>query len=237
MFVVEGPRAVGTLIEQRWPLRSVLLSEKRAASRPDLVEAARSAGVEVLVAGQDLFDRIAGYPVHRGALALAERPAEREPSEVIVGRRLVLVVEAVNDFENLGALFRNAAALGAGAVILDPRTADPLYRRCVRVSLGHVMRVPFARMADWPGGLAGLRRAGFTLVALSPAGDPPIGDVADGVSGPVAVMVGSEGEGLSAGALGAADLVARIPMAPGVDSLNVATAAAVALHRFNQSPA
>ena len=233
MFVVEGPRAVGTLIERRWPLRSVLLSDRRAAGRPDLIEAAETAGVEVLVAGQELFDRIAGYPVHRGVLALAERPAERDPADIVAGRRLVLVVEAVNDFENLGALFRNAAAFGAGAVILDPRTADPLYRRCVRVSLGHGLQVPFARGGDWPSGLAGLGRAGFTVVALSPDGDGEIGHVAAEVSGPVALMVGSEGDGLSAGAMAAADWVARIPMAAGVDSLNVATAAAVALHRFS----
>lgn len=232
MFVVEGPRAIGGLIEQRWPLRSVLLSEDRAASRPDLVEAAEAAGVDVLVAGQELFDLIAGYPVHRGALALAERPPEQDPAEVVAGCRLVVVAEAVNDFENLGSLFRNAAAFGAGAVLLDPRTADPLYRRCVRVSLGHVMRVPFARVPDWPAGLAVLRRAGFTIVALSPAGSSDIGAVASEVGGPVAVMVGSEGDGLTDAALDAADRVTRIPMVAGVDSLNVATAAAIALHRF-----
>lgn len=230
---MEGPRAVGALIERRWPLRSVLLSDTRAASRPDLVGAAEVAGVEVLIAGRELFDRIAGYPVHRGVLALAERPAERDPAEVVAARRLVLVVEAVNDFENVGAIFRNAAAFGAGAVILDPRTADPLYRRCVRVSLGHVLQVPFARMGDWPSGLADLSRAGFTVLALSPAGDAEIGAVAGEVSGPVALVVGSEGNGLSAGAMAAADRVVRIPMAAGVDSLNVATAAAVALHRFS----
>lgn len=230
---MEGPRAVGALIERRWPLRSVLLSDTRAASRPDLVGAAEVAGVEVLIAGRELFDRIAGYPVHRGVLALAERPAERDPTEVVAARRLVLVVEAVNDFENVGAIFRNAAAFGAGAVILDPRTADPLYRRCVRVSLGHVLQVPFARMGDWPSGLADLSRAGFTVLALSPAGDAEIGAVAGEVSGPVALVVGSEGNGLSAGAMAAADRVVRIPMAAGVDSLNAATAAAVALHRFS----
>ena len=234
MFVVEGPRAIGGLLEQRWPLRSVLLSQGRAAAHPDLVAAAEAAGAVVLVAGQDLFDRVAGYPVHRGALALAERPPERDAAQLVRSGRLVLVVEAVNDFENLGSLFRNAAAFGAGAVLLDGRTADPLYRRCVRVSLGHVMRVPFARVADWPAGLGLLGRAGYTLVALSPSGGADIAEVAAGCPGPVAVMVGSEGDGLTPGALAAADRVARIPMASGVDSINVATAAAVALHRFGK---
>ncbi len=232
---MEGPRAIGGLLEQRWPLRSVLLSEARVAARPDLVSAAEAAGAMVLVAGQELFDRVAGYPVHRGALALAERPPERGAAELVRSGRLVLVVEAVNDFENLGSLFRNAAAFGAGAVLLDGRTADPLYRRCVRVSLGHVMRVPFARVADWPAGLGLLGRAGYTLVALSPSGGTDIAEVASGCRGPVAVMVGSEGDGLTPGALAAADRVARITMASGVDSLNVATAAAVALHRFQAS--
>ena len=233
VFVVEGERAIGQVLSERWPVRSVLLSERRAAGRPELVASAEAAGAQVLVAGQDLLDRIAGYPVHRGALALAERPAERDPGQVIAGCDLLLVVEAVNDFENLGALFRNAAAFGVGAVLLDPRTADPLYRRCVRVSVGHVLRVPFARFRDWPAGLGEIRRAGFSVVALSPAGPTTIEEVAADAAlsgGRVAVMVGSEGDGLSPEALAAADRVARISMVGGVDSLNVATAAAIALH-------
>ncbi|HET9077264.1 MAG TPA: RNA methyltransferase [Acidimicrobiales bacterium] len=231
-FVVEGARAIGRLLEEGWPTRSVLLSDRRAAARPDLVEAAEAAGVDVFVAPRDLFDGIAGYPVHRGALALAERPPERRPGEIVAGARLVLVVEAVNDFENLGALFRNAAAFGAGAVLLDPRTADPLYRRCVRVSLGQVLRVPFARVGEWPSGLETLTAAGFTIVALTPAGDVAMDQAAGSVGGPVAVMVGSEADGLTPQALSWAGRAVRIPMAPGVDSLNVATAAAIGLHRF-----
>lgn len=243
VFVIEGERSVAQMLDLRWPMRSVLLSERRAARRADLVEAAEAAGAEVLVAAQDLFDGIAGYPVHRGVLALAERPAERHPAQILAGCDLVLVIEGVNDYENLGSLFRNAAAFGVGAVLLDRRTADPLYRRCVRVSVGHVLRVPFARVPDWPAGLSRLREAGLTLVALSPAGAVTVEEVAaagaarrragagSAASG-VALMVGAEGDGLSEEALGAADMVARISMAGGVDSLNVATAAAIALHRF-----
>lgn len=232
VFVVEGERAIGQLLSERWPLQSILLAEAKAARRPELVSAAESAGAQVLVAGPALMERIAGYPVHRGALALAARPADRDPLEVLTGCALVLVVEAVNDFENLGSLFRNAAAFGVGAVLLDPRTADPLYRRCVRVSVGHVLRVPFARVGEWPGGLEALRRLGFSIVALSPDGRSTVDEVAAGMAGPVAVMVGSEGDGLTQEAMAGSDHVARIAMAGGVDSINVATAAAIALHRF-----
>lgn len=190
----------------------------------------------MLVAPQELFDRVAGYPVHRGAMALAVRPAEREAASVVAGAGAVLVVEGVNDFENLGALFRNAAAFGVGAVLLDPTTADPLYRRCVRVSLGHVMRVPFARVGDWPSGLSELSRAGFSLVALTPASERSVDEVARARPERVAVVVGAEGPGLSPDALAACDIRARIPMATGVDSLNVATAAAVALHLLAGPP-
>jgi tRNA G18 (ribose-2'-O)-methylase SpoU len=188
-------------------------------------------GVPVYVADQGLFDRIAGFHVHRGALALARRPASRDLGEAVEGSRLVLAVEGVNDHENLGALFRNAAAFGAGAVVLDPRTADPLYRRSVRVSVGHVLRIPFVRSGDWLGDLARLRAAGFLLVALDPGGPASLDDLVAPPSGRVALLVGAEGDGLTPAAREAADLVVRIPMAAGVDSLNVATAAAVALHR------
>jgi tRNA G18 (ribose-2'-O)-methylase SpoU len=140
-------------------------------------------------------------------------------------------LEGVNDHENLGALFRNAAALGVDAVLLGPRCADPLYRRSVRVSMGHVLRVPFVELAGpWPAALNRLRDAGLRIAALTPAPDAvPLSRSAAGTDR-VALLLGAEGPGLSADALAAADLRIRIPMAPGVDSLNVATAAAVAFH-------
>jgi tRNA G18 (ribose-2'-O)-methylase SpoU len=142
------------------------------------------------------------------------------------------VLEAVNDHENIGALFRNAAAFGVDAVVLDPTTTDPLYRRSTRVSLGHVLRVPFARVLDgeWPAALDKLRTAGFTTVALTPDADAEtLGRLVAARPPRVALLVGAEGPGLSAPALAAADRRVRIPMAPGVDSVNVATAAAIAL--------
>lgn len=250
-FVVEGTRAIQQVLDAGWPLDSVFLSEHRVRSHPLLVQHAAGSGVRVFAAEQSMFDRIVGYHAHRGALALARRPAPRSIGSVLAGvadLRLVLVVEGVNDHENLGALFRNAAAFGAAAVVLDPSTADPLYRRSVRVSVGHVLRVPFARAESWPSDLEVLRGAGFRLVALTPRGDVRVdelgalgGRAGGGIGGRPggtprgekwALMVGAEGDGLSEAALAAADVTARISIVAGVDSLNVATAAAVALHRL-----
>ena len=232
VFVVEGVRAIRQLLDDGWPLESLMLSTARCEGRPDLVRDALAAGVPVYRAGQELFDRISGYHAHRGALALARRRSPRSVRSVAEGTRLLLVVEGVNDHENLGSLFRNAAAFGAGGVILDPSTADPLYRRSVRVSIGHVLRVPFARAGAWPGALAELRSRGFRVAALTPGGDVALPDLPDlPAAGRWAVMVGAEGSGLSPGALAEADVAVRIPMAAGVDSLNVATAAAVALYQ------
>jgi tRNA G18 (ribose-2'-O)-methylase SpoU len=141
-----------------------------------------------------------------------------------------VVVEGVNDHENLGAVFRNAATLGAGAVLLDPSCCDPLYRRSVRVSVGQVLRVPFSRLRPWPGALSELTSEGFSLVALDPHADDLIDSVPANLR--VALMVGSEGLGLSAAACEHATHRVRIPMAAGSDSLNVATALAIALHRL-----
>ena len=146
--------------------------------------------------GRPSFDRIAGFPVHRGVLALAERQPALDPTTSAGRRRTVVVVEGVNDHENLGAIFRNAAAFGAGAVLLDPTCCDPLYRRSVRVSVGHVLRVPFARLTPWPAALADLAAAGFDVVALDPAAPDTIESVQPGRR--VAVLVGAEGSGLSA---------------------------------------
>jgi tRNA G18 (ribose-2'-O)-methylase SpoU len=229
-FVVEGARTIQVALEGGWPLESVLLSTAFIRSHPDLVGAAVAAGAPVYTAGQEVLDRIAGFHVHRGALALARRPPARPLEAAVEGARLILFVEAINDHENVGALFRNAAALGVEAVVLDRGTADPLYRRAVRVSMGQVLRIPFARTGG-AGDLLVLRDRGFRLIALDPGGQLDLADLDVPTGGRVAVMVGSEGQGLSPAAREVADVGVRIPMARGVDSLNVATAAAVALYR------
>jgi tRNA G18 (ribose-2'-O)-methylase SpoU len=183
-------------------------------------------------------EAITGFPFHRGVLAAADRRPLPRLVDVLRGAELVVVAEGLSDHENVGALFRNAAAFGADAVLLDPATADPLYRRSVRVSLGHVLRVPWTRLATWPDGLGQLRRRGFELLALTPADQAvPIDAVARDIAArrpQVALLVGAEGPGLSDAALMASDRRVRIPIAGSVDSLNVATAAAVALHRLSR---
>jgi len=177
---------------------------------------------------------VVGFHLNRGVLAVADRAAQPDALALTATARLLAVLEGVGDHENLGALFRNAAALGVDGVLLGPGCADPLYRRSVRVSMGNVLRVPFTTSPDWPAGLHALRRAGFRVLALTPATRAtPLRQV-ETAGRRVAVLLGSEGPGLSAEAMAAAEELVRIPMVPGVDSLNVATAAAIAFHAFAQ---
>ena len=246
MFVAEGRLAVAALLRSTYEVASLLVDERRVAAAATLVADAEAAGAPVYVAAPEVVAATVGFDLHRGIVAVGRRPPGIEPDGLLravtaaaaAGRRraVVLVAEGLNDHENLGGLFRNAAAFGVGGVLLDPSSADPLYRRCVRVSVGHVLGVPFARLAPWPGGLEAVRAAGFTLVALTPGreGAPvvPLGRfAATAAAAPaVAVVVGAEGPGLSEAARAAADVAVAVPMAPGVDSLNVATAAAVACY-------
>ena len=218
-FVLEGALAVERAVAAGITIRSMLLAPHKADLAVD--------GVPVHVADREVLRRLTGFDVHRGVLAVADRPPDRAPGEVLATSRLALVVEGVSDAENVGALFRNAAAFGA-AVLLDDRTCDPLNRRCVRVSVGNVLHVPWARgtVADCDG---------FTTLALTPSGDLVSGSATwrrFSTRGRVAVVVGPEGPGLAEETMAACDHRVRIPMAPGVDSLNVATAAAIALYEL-----
>lgn len=180
-------------------------------------------------ASADVMADVVGFHLNRGVLAVARRPQPREMAAVLATARTVAVLEGVNDHENLGAIFRNAAALGIDAVVLGGRCSDPLYRRSVRVSMGHVLRVPFATAPAWPDAIGELQKNGFHVVALTPTS--PSVPLAHAVSSEkVALLLGAEGPGLTEEALSRADSRAHIPMAPGVDSLNVATAAAVAFY-------
>jgi tRNA G18 (ribose-2'-O)-methylase SpoU len=232
-FIAEGVQVIRALLGSSYPVRSLFLSPRRWADLEPLVPPA----VTVYLADQEVLNAVSGFPMHRGALASATRLPLREVADVC-GRPptpLVVATEGVNDHENLGAMFRNAAAFGAGAVLLDPTSCDPLYRRCVRVSMGHVLRKPFTR---WRGGAAGVRQLqelGYEVVALTPASGDPV-DVRDVPPARHRVLlVGAEGGGLSDELLAAADLRVSIPMAAGVDSINVAAATAVALHALRPS--
>lgn len=218
------------------------------------VTAGAGRGPEIVVADEAVLRAVVGFDLHRGALASVQRRPHRpvspeavaevsdvsEVAEVAAddaaGAGLLLVAEGVNDHENLGALYRNAAAFGVGAVVLDPTSADPFYRRSVRVSLGHVLAVPTLHAEAFPAGIEGLHRCGVTTVALTPSAPVRLRDLerADLGPGPVAVVVGAEGPGLTAAALDAATHRVGIEMADGVDSLNVATAAAIALHHLRR---
>jgi tRNA G18 (ribose-2'-O)-methylase SpoU len=230
IFTVEGWLSLEALAESPYPVRSALV----AAQHADRALAIVGPDVPVFAVPESALERVTGVHFHRGVVGVAARPEPSGPSDILAGARRVLVLESVNDYENLGSLFRNASAFGVDAVLLDPTTADPLYRRCTRVSLGHVLRVPFARLERdaWPSILGDLTADGFTVLALTPAaGSEPLRAVVDRVTTGtrVAVLVGAEGPGLSDAALAAADHRVRIPMTPGTDSVNVATAAAIAL--------
>jgi tRNA G18 (ribose-2'-O)-methylase SpoU len=176
--------------------------------------------------------QVVGFHLNRGVLAVARRVGEPSVTEVVDGARTVAVLEGVNDHENLGSIFRNAAGLGVDALVFGSGCADPLYRRAVRVSMGHALLVPYARATDWPGDLVALKERGFRLLAMTPHGGARAlpEAMAAARDKPIAVLVGAEGPGLSAAALRLSDAQVRIPMSRGTDSLNVATAAALAFY-------
>jgi tRNA G18 (ribose-2'-O)-methylase SpoU len=187
--------------------------------------------IPVHLAEPDQLEAITGYRVHRGALAAFERPRLPDLAELLADARRVVVLEDIVDHTNVGAIFRSVAALGADAVLVTPRCADPLYRRSVRVSMGTVFQVPWTRVPEWPDAARMLHIHGFSIAALALADDAvSLRDLAADPPQRLALLFGAEGDGLSARALEAADRIVTIPMAHGVDSLNVAAAAAVVLY-------
>jgi tRNA G18 (ribose-2'-O)-methylase SpoU len=223
VVIAEGVNVVERLIRSPYPIRAVF----GVPSRIEALAPVLPGAVAAYVADKWLLSEVVGFRVTRGVLAAADRLPEPDVPELLSRSSRVAVLESLNDFENLGALFRNAAAFGLDAVLLDPQCADPLYRRSVRVSMGHVLQVPFARLpGEWPASLDVLKDAGLSLVAMTPAGSVPLRDAARPQRW--GVLLGAEGPGLTEAAMSMADVRVRIPMAEGVDSLNVATAAAVA---------
>ena len=221
IVIAEGVNVVERLVSSPYRTRAVIGVPARLEALSPVLASLSASSVPVYSVDKWVLSSIVGFRVTRGVLASADRPASLSAEALVQSARRVAVLEGLNDFENLGSLFRNAAAFGVDAVLLDPQCADPLYRRSVRVSMGHVLRVPFA-VASLPWTLL----SGFTTLALTPSGPVALREVP--VPERWAVLLGAEGPGLSADALAAADVRVRIPMAGGVDSLNVATAAAVA---------
>jgi tRNA G18 (ribose-2'-O)-methylase SpoU len=230
LFIAEGERVVLRALRAGHMPRSLLLSRSRwrllgdelraeLAARPDL---------PVLVAADDLLETITGFVVHRGTLACFARPPVPSLADVLTGARRVLVLEEVNNHTNVGAVARSAVALGFDGLVLDPRSADPLYRRAIRVSMGATLTLPFTRLASWPQGLADISAAGFRILAMTPGGDVDLTADLAASGDRIALLLGAEGDGLTPAALAAADLRVRIPMAAGIDSLNIAAAAALA---------
>jgi tRNA G18 (ribose-2'-O)-methylase SpoU len=227
LFVAEGELVLRRAIRARYQVRSVLVDPKRLDQLDDLL-AGFPTDTAVYTASPAVLEAITGFRVHRGILGSFHRRPLLEASVLISAARRLLVLEDVNNHTNLGAIFRCAAALGIDAVLLSPSCADPLYRRSVRVSMGEVFAVPYARAEPWPLALDQLRVAGFTVLALTPdAAAVPLKALGQAERVRPAILLGAEGPGLSAQALTAADVAVRIPMRRGVDSLNVAAAAAV----------
>lgn len=233
-FVAEGTVVLAVLADvhgrpDRPSAESILVLENRLEGVADLL-ARFPADVPIMVAERKVIDAVTGFPMHRGVLALGRIPPARLARDLLAALpsgALVLVAAGISNHDNMGALFRNAAAFGADALLLDGECCDPFYRKALRVSVGHALRMPFARCGGIASMLEALARAGFSVVTLSPRGRIDLDDLEPARR--MALVVGTEGEGLPQSVLDATRS-ARIRQAPGVDSLNLATAAAIALH-------
>jgi tRNA G18 (ribose-2'-O)-methylase SpoU len=229
LFMAEGTKVITRAADAGYTVRSVLLAESRLGDLPALPVPAQ---VPVYVVPDEVAERLTGYRVHRGALAAFNRKPLPAVKEVVSRAERIVVLEDLVDHANVGAIFRCAAALGVDALLLSPRCADPFYRRSVKVSMGAVFAIPYARMTEWFDGLAELKSSGFRVLALTPdQRATPIGAaLAGSAGGRVALLFGTEGDGLTQRWLREADEMVRIPMRAGVDSLNVVAAAAIACH-------
>lgn len=228
LYIAESSKVIQRAFNAGHVPRSVLIQEQWLPETLELLE-----GIEcpVFVGSAALLKELTGYDIHRGALASMQRPALPSVAELLAGARRVVVLEDIVDHTNVGAIFRAVAGLGADAVLVTPRCADPLYRRSVRVSMGTVLQVPWTRLPEWPVARTLLHDAGFHIAALALAENAvSLRDFAQSQPDRIALVFGSEGDGLSSHALDACDTVVTIPMLHGVDSLNVASASAVALY-------
>jgi tRNA G18 (ribose-2'-O)-methylase SpoU len=237
LFIAEGRLVVTRLLgDERWRVRSILVSE--AANRDlERVFAAAAPCLPVFVCAAADFAGITGHHIHRGCLALVEAPCAIPLEDAIAGSELVVVLDGVTNPDNIGGVFRNAAAFAADLVVLSPACCSPLYRKAVRTSMGATLRVPFVHLNDqWPEALAILRDADFTLIALTTGGgSQPLAEFSAPQPQRLALIVGAEGPGLTPAAERAADHHVRIPIAADVDSLNLAVAVGIALEQLTRN--
>ncbi|MHA3019420.1 TrmH family RNA methyltransferase [Mycobacterium sp. BMJ-28] len=229
LVIAEGVLVVQRMLASRFTPRALLGTDRRLA---ELAVDLTGVDVPYYRAAAEVMAEVIGFHLNRGVLAAAPRPAELTVADVLADASTIAVLEGVNDHENLGSIFRNAAGLGVDAVLFGTGCADPLYRRAVRVSMGHALLVPYAWAPAWPRELNVLRDNGFRILAMTP--NPAAETLAEAMAGlageRVAMLVGAEGPGLTEHAMRAADVRVRIPMSRGTDSLNVATAAALAFY-------
>lgn len=231
LYMAEGAKVIARALRASHHPRSVLVSPRWLDSVATLVPP----GTAVFVGREGLLESVTGFAVHRGALAAMERPELPTVAHLVSDARLVVVLEGVVDHTNVGAIFRSAAGIGADAVIVSPTCADPLYRRSVKVSMGTVFQVPWTRAEHWPGVLEELRGLGFVVAGLALAdGAVPLDEFAAARHEKVALVMGTEGDGLTRAAVAHSDATVVIPMRGGVDSLNVAAASAVAMWELRE---
>lgn len=233
LFVAEGRMVVRRLIEDaRFDVASVLVTPAARAALAGLLD---SAACKVYVCGQEDLNALAGFNFHRGCLALGHRK-QGAGLDALLEARVLVALEEVGNPDNVGGIFRSALAFGAGGIVLDGRSADPLYRKAIRTSMGASLRLPFAQVEQWPSALGRLREAGYRVLAFTPSSDAAeLSSVTRRDGERLALLFGSEGDGLSAAAMEAAHQRVRIPVDPASDSLNVSVAAGIALHHFGGS--
>jgi tRNA G18 (ribose-2'-O)-methylase SpoU len=237
LYLAESDKVITRALDAGHAPRSLLLADRWVEPLAPLVERVRATGAPVFAGAPGVLEQVTGFNVHRGAIASMHRPPLPALEDVLAGTRRVVVLEDVVDHTNVGAAFRSVAGLGADAVLVTPRCADPLYRRAVRVSMGTVFQVPWTRVDPWPGAVDRLHAAGFTVAALALApGALTLDELAADPPERLALVLGTEGDGLAPATLSAADLTVRIPMTGGVDSLNVAAATAVAVWALRVPP-
>jgi tRNA G18 (ribose-2'-O)-methylase SpoU len=235
LFVAEGRLVVErVLADSRYVIRSLLLSDAAHAALAASL-ARLPSDVPVYVGRVEQFQEITGFNLHRGCLAIVQRPPVQRSEAVAADATTIVILEGVTNADNVGGVFRNAAAFGAGAVLLSPTCCDPLYRKAVRTSMAATLRVPFARIHDWPEGLAGVRERGFAILGLTPRGSITL-DEFERLPRParIALLIGTEGDGLSSGAIAHAAHRVRISMRADFDSLNLAVASGIALSRLSR---